>query len=325
MTSTDTETPAARLIRRARELRQAAETAETYGECLRLDILLSEARSAYWARSEKDFEDRNFMWSEEIFVTDRSIRARVEMLQPKVSAPVVLETTEPTIETFFDSHCRPPATLDDESRQQRIELIDAAEKRLGISISGTLRDLFSNCNGGTTDFHLHPRLPWPRLDYTNVENHPDDGHEYSPFYTEWQWVFDDRTIASVQHWQSIEGFMAAEIDRYQREEYIVDLTWRDKMAGLDRLIILCMQENDRTWDLNMTCLDYRRGPVPGLVILDADKTGEHFKIRESWPSFDTLFTRLRRWPIREIDGAVRKRGPTIVEIFDEGRWRMPYG
>ncbi|MEB2842976.1 hypothetical protein GAO09_27450 [Rhizobiales bacterium RZME27] len=325
MTATDAETPAEMLIRRADELRQAAEAAQTYGECLRLNILLSEARSAYWARSEKDFDDRNFMWSEEIFATDRSIRAQTETLRPMDEIPAILETTEPTVESFFDSHCRPPSTLDEESRKRRIDLIDAAEKRLGIAINGTLRALFAHCNGGTTDFYLHPRFPWSRVDYTNVENHPDDGHKYSPFYTEWQWVFDDQTIASVQHWQSVESFMAEEIDRYQREDYIVDLTWREKMAGLDRLIILCMQENSRTWDINMTCLDFRRGPLPGLVILAADKTGEHFEIRQSWPSFETLFGRLRRWSIREIDGAVRKRGPTYVEIFDEGRWRMPYG
>lgn len=313
------------LIRRASELRQAAEAAQTYGECLRLYILLFEARSAYWARSEKDFEDRNSMWSEEIFATDRAIRTRMDTLHPKEAFPLVLETTEPTIESFFDSHCRPPETLDEESRQRRIVQIDEAEQRLGIPITGTLRALFSHCNGGTTDFYLHPGSPWARLDYTHVENHPDDGHEHSPFHTEWQWVFDDLTIASVQHWQSIESFMAEEIERNQSKGYTVDLSWREKLPGLDRLIILCMDENKRTLDLNMTCLDYRRGSRPGLVILDADSSGYYFKIQESWPSFETLFTRLRRWPIREIDGAVRRRGPTTVEIFDEGRWRMPYG
>jgi hypothetical protein len=295
------------------ELATATDQAASNGELLRLQVLVQEARDDYWKASAQDRDAYEFLWNEKFDEPGKSIHKRLKPFYLK-SDPVRLEQDGATVGSFFDfwgEEGRPRPAGDQVTGSR---LIDEAEHRLGIRVSGLLRDLFTYDNGGYTDYVNYPLTPWAQL-----------ATPPSEFRNNWFNPFASDMLVSVQHWKSVDTFFAESSARLAEMGIEAKRGWSTSLPGLDRLIVLTASESKGTSAWTLFCLDFRQPGEPGAMLLHENEPfGGTLHVIESWPSFERLFRRLRRFELQELDGIVRWRD-RVVEILDGDRWRAPRG
>lgn len=280
---------------------------------LRLKVFVDEARGDYWKASAQDRAAYDFLWDRK---NDEPGKTIYERLKPfYVERDLLrLEPDGPTVESFFDFWGTEGRPLSTEEQAQSAHLINEAEKRLSIRITGLVRDLFTYDNGGYTDYVNYPATPWSPLALPPAE-----------FWDNWSNPFAANKLVSVQHWKSANTFFSERAEYLAGKEIETEHAWITSLPGLDRLIVLAASESKSRDTWTLFCLDFRGAGEPGAILLhEKEPFGGPLEVLQSWPSFERMFHRLRRFELREIDGVVRWR-ERVVEILDKGEWRAPRG